>query len=293
MLPAYVDAGDRKVVCVAVVSRITENDIRSDRLVVHVRAAARGPLPIEHQIGHEGRRHGFAERVIPLRSVHREPNIHIDRPGIAAVVPPELVSAVRIDILLAGAGYLRHGHSFGRINIRRYGRGCPDVLSVIALDSIFDLDVVEFVPQIDVGDLNLRNLLDIAGRGLRVGRGVDRVHSSVLIGAGALHVIVEVEMRGFRSVRRCDIQDIVILECQNLVVPLSCRPRRTRDRAGTGAVPDSSLGAGDFLIGVAAAAQRLHDHPAHLDSVKRDVIGVAVVLGISEFDRVADSLVDD
>ena len=293
MLPAYVDAGDRKVVCVAVVSRITENDIRSDRLVVHVRAAARGPLPIEHQIGHEGRRHGFAERVIPLRSVHREPNIHIDRPGIAAVVPPELVRAVRIDILLAGAGYFRHGHSFGRIYIRRYGRSCPDVLSVIALDSIFDFNVVEFVPQIDVGDLNLRNLLDIAGRGLRVGRGVDRVHSSVLIGAGALHVIVEIEMRGFRSVRRCDIQDIVILECQNLVVPLSCRPRRTRDRAGTGAVPDSSLGAGDFLIGVAAAAQRLHDHPAHLDSVKRDVIGVAVVLGISEFDRVADSLVDD
>ena len=72
-------------------------------------------------------------------------------------------------------------------------------------------------------------------------------------------------MRGTSCVRgRNNIEKVVVIKCQNLVVSISSRPCGSRDRRCSGAVPDCFLSASDFLVCIAASAERDLLHPAHL-----------------------------
>ena len=91
LLPSYIDPGDRYIVCVTVIGRILENNVRSNCLVCSVSSASGSSQSIEPQRPLELRRHGNAESARPVFSVHRVVQYHFNRPGVAAVVPPQSV----------------------------------------------------------------------------------------------------------------------------------------------------------------------------------------------------------
>ena len=91
IFPSYIDSGHTYIITVAILRRILESKVRGNSLAVNVSPAAISPKILERQVPLELRRHGCTDSARPVFSVHRVVQYHFNRPGVAAVVPPQPV----------------------------------------------------------------------------------------------------------------------------------------------------------------------------------------------------------